>query len=51
MASYKYAFLEDNVVTWVTFSHTLGGEENPLILVASLGEEAPCISLGRHSEI
>ena len=23
-------------LTWVTFSHTLGGEENPLILVAGL---------------
>ena len=38
-------------LTWMTFSDTLGGEENPLILVAGLGEEAPCISLGRHSEI
>ena len=36
-------------LTWVTFSHTLGGEEDPLILVAGLGEEAPCIGLGRHS--
>ena len=36
--------------TWVTFPHALGGEENPLILVACLGEEASCIGLGRHSE-